>query len=712
MQSIMRKSTYKLYVLCLTCVLFLLFPGSSALGKGIQPEAVKGILDLSAWNGEHDGLKNLDGEWEFYWNHLLTPADFTGSLDSAAPYAPAYALVPKVWEGQESGGQALSNQGYATYRLRIHTSAADNGTSMALYVPSVATAYQLWINGELAAANGKVGTSKETMDPANFPKPVFFHLQGSETEIVIQVSNFVQRKGGLWESFRIGVSKDVMVSREKEIAFQLLMIGSLFTMGLYHIGLFLARRKDKSPLFFGCFALGMGFRAMVTGPTLITYLFPHIAWEFQVHLEYLSVVVALLMLIMFSYSRYPGEMHRKVRDWFVLALAAYSLFVLLTPASIYTYSMLAFQVVSVLAICYVIYVSIRAYLRKREGASLNMAAVLVLLVLVLNDILFYNHIVATGDLMQLGMVFYVFMESVNLSHQFSKSFARVESMSAQLLEWNELLEVKVEERTEALEQSNASIQAINQELVKMEQSRRHLLSNISHELGTPLTLIQGYVKAVLDRIDEDNHDRYLRLTYEKTVILDRIISDLFELSKFESGKIRFDCQAVDAVAFFRSLFDKLELPIKQEGHSFAYIDKADSLADKQLIVWIDVVRIEQVVMNLLFNAQKFTPVSGSIHLIIENYGSLEKGNLGLRVKVSDTGNGIDDDDLPFVFDRFYRGRESHKSRSAGTGLGLAICKEIIEHHGGTIDVESKAGIGSTFTITLPAMVDMEGEADV
>ncbi|TXK85252.1 hypothetical protein FU659_04530 [Paenibacillus sp. N3.4] len=705
----MRRPTYKLYFLFLAFILFLVFPSTSALGKSTQTEAVKGIIDLSAWNGERDGLQNLDGEWEFYWNQLLTPADFTVGLDSDAP---SYAHVPKVWEGQKSGGQALSNQGYATYRLRIRTEAADNGTDMALYVPSVATAYQLWINGELAAANGKVGTSKETMIPANFPKPVFFHLQGSQTDIVIQVSNFVQRKGGLWESFRIGVSKDVIVSREKEIAFQLLMIGSLFTMGLYHIGLFLARRRDRSPLFFGCFSMGMGLRAMVTGPTLITYLFPQIPWEFQVHLEYLSVVFALLMLIMFSYSRYPGEMHRKVRDLFVIASVAYSLFVLLTPALIYTYSMLAFQAVSVLAICYVIYVSFWAFLRQREGASLNIAAVLVLLVLVLNDILFYNHIVATGDLMQLGMLFYVFMESVNLSHQYSKSFARVESMSAQLQEWNELLEDKVQERTEALEQSHASIQTINQELVKMEQSRRHLLSNISHELGTPLTLIQGYVKAVLDRMDEDNRDRYLRLTYEKTMVLDRIISDLFELSKFDTGKIRFDCQAVDSVAFFRSLFEKLELPIKQEGHSFAFIDKTDSQADKQLIVWIDVVRIEQVVMNLLFNAQKFTPASGSIHLIIEKFGFLEKGDLGLKVKVRDTGNGIDDEDIPFVFDRFYRGRESHKSRSAGTGLGLAICKEIIEHHGGTIDVESKAGKGSTFTFTLPAMIDMEGGDDV
>ncbi|MCR8630182.1 sensor histidine kinase [Paenibacillus radicis (ex Xue et al. 2023)] len=706
----MRKPTYKLYFLFLAFLLFLLLPSASALGKSTQTEAVKGILDLSAWNWERDGLQNLDGEWELYWNHLLTPDDFTIGLNSNAP---SYALVPKVWEGQESGGQALSNQGYATYRLRIHTAAADNGTNMALYVPSIATAYQLWINGELAAANGKVGTSKETMIPANFPKPVFFHLQGTQTEIVIQVSNFVQRKGGLWESFRIGVSKDVIISREKEIAFQLLMIGSLFTMGLYHIGLFLARRKNRSPLFFGCFSLAMGLRAIVTGPTLITYLFPHIAWEFQVHLEYLSVVAALWMLILFSYSRYPGEMYRKVRDLFVIAIVAYSFFILLTPALIYTYSMLAFQAVSVLIICYIIYVSIRAFLSKREGASLNIAAVLVLLVLVLNDILFYNHFVATGDLMQLGMLFYVFMESVNLSHQFSKSFARVESMSGQLQEWNELLEQKVQERTEALELSNVSIKKINQELVKMELSRRHLLSNISHELGTPLTLIQGYVKAVLDRMDEDNRDRYLRLTYEKTLILDRIISDLFELSKFDTGKVRFDYQAVDSVAFCRSLFEKLELPIKQEGHSFAFIDNTGSQADKPLIVWIDVVRIEQVVMNLLFNAQKFTPASGSIHLIVEKYGSLEKGDLGLKVKVRDTGNGIDDEDIPFVFDRFYRGRESHKSRSAGTGLGLAICKEIIEHHGGTIDVESKSGKGSTFTFTLPVMVDMEeGEEDV
>ncbi|WP_261301546.1 sensor histidine kinase [Paenibacillus andongensis] len=704
--GVLVTSPKKLYVLFLVFIFSVLLPGASVLGKDSQPEAVKGILDLSKWNWEYSGLAKLDGEWELVWSKFLTPDEFGRSSYNSSP---TYAQVPKEWKGLRIDGGQLSNQGYATYRLRIRTDSADIGKDMGLYVPSVATAYKLWIDGRLAAVNGVVGTSKEEMVPANFPKPVFFHLQRSQTELVIQVSNFVQRKGGLWEAFRLGNSQEVIYEREKEMTSQLLIVGSLFTMGLYHMGLFLARRKDKSPLVFGFFSFAIGIRTMVTGQTLVAYLFPHISWEIQVHMEYLSASLSMIMFALFVYYRYPAEMHKGLRNLFVGVLLAYSLFVLVTHASVYTYTMLHFQLVILALIGYALYVFVRAFMRKREGARLNMAAVVVFLVFALNDVLFDNRIIANGHLVQVGMLFYVFMESVNLSHQFSKSFARVETLSAQLQEWNDMLEEKVQERTEALEQSNESMQRVNKELVKMETSRRHMLSNISHELGTPLTLIQGYVKAVLDRIDEDNHDRYLRLTYEKTLILDRIIGDLFELSKLETGKIRFDCQAVAPAAYIRSLYNKYELSIKQEGFIFEFIDRSASAAHRGAPVWIDVVRIEQVVTNLLFNARKFTPPSGFIYLIVEQSGSQEKGDLGVRITVQDSGRGIDEEDLPFVFDRFYRGKESSKNSSTGSGLGLAICKEIIAHHGGTIEVESKAGSGSAFTFTLPVMNDMEGE---
>ncbi|GMX65770.1 ATP-binding protein [Paenibacillus elgii] len=698
----MRKITVWL---CLFIVVLSLCAAPSARAQTSAPAAVRGVLDLSGWHWEQDGLVALNGEWEWYWSRLLTPAELAAGTGGDAL---SYTRVPQVWQGQTYQGSKLSGDGYATYRLVIRTADADTGKDVALYMPSVATAYKLWIDGKEAATSGTVGTNRETMTPTNVPKPVFFHLSGSETEIVIQVSNFVQRKGGLWEPIRMGSADAVTFRRELSNAIELLIVGSLFTMGLYHLGLFVARRKDRASLYFGCLCLAIGVRTAVTGQTLAVRFAPGLPWEWQTHLEYLSVSLGVLMFVLYVAARYPVEMRPVLRRPIVAILLLYSCFIAFTPARIYTHSMLAFQLAILALFAYIGCVFVLAFVRKREGAFLNLLAMSVFFVTALNDTLFYNQVLSTGDSVQFGMMFYVLMQAVDLSHRFSKSFAHVEKLSSELQRWNESLEGKVRERTEALEMTNASLHEANRELVKMEQSRRHLLSNISHELGTPLTLIQGYIKAVLDRVDEPNRDRYLQLSYDKTLILNRIIGDLFELSKFEAGKIRFDCQFVHPVPFVRALYEKYEWTVKQDGYSFEFIDLTAGLSDGQDeedVAWIDVVRIEQVVVNLLFNARKFTPADGTIQISVERVGPPDHGQSAIRVSVQDTGFGIDEEDLPFVFDRFYRGKNSRKNRSAGTGLGLAICKEIMEHHGGTIGVNSRVGSGSTFFFTLPLSDD-------
>lgn len=189
--------------------------------------------------------------------------------------------------------------------------------------------------------------------------------------------------------------------------------------------------------------------------------------------------------------------------------------------------------------------------------------------------------------------------------------------------------------------------------------------------------------------------------YDKTVYLDRIIEDLFELSRMEAGQLPFYYQSVPIVPFIRKVYEKYELDVKQSGIHFVSDLPEEPVnggteAIRVPLVKIDPVRIEQVFTNFIVNAKKFTPPNGTITIRAE---ILATGFI--LIKVTDTGKGIAAEDLPHVFERFYKGSGPRQSQTSGVGLGLSIVKEIVRSHGGEVKAESTIGVGSTFSFTLP-----------
>lgn len=291
------------------------------------------------------------------------------------------------------------------------------------------------------------------------------------------------------------------------------------------------------------------------------------------------------------------------------------------------------------------------------------------------------------------------------------------NLHLKVAKWHSMLEQQVRKRTTELAETNAELERINleleeayRELSAMEQSRRRLFGNISHELGTPLTSIQGYVKGILDGIERFQDRKYLQRIYDKTICLNRIIRDLFELSKLEAKQIRFEFQQIALRTYLESLCQKYASDIELHGFKFES-ELPDVHISGAAAVRIDPLRIEQVLNNFVSNAVKFTEPGGVIRLAAQ----LEKGDAAegfVRIGIRDTGRGIGEEDLPYVFDRFYRGQESRKLRAEGAGLGLSICREIVRYHDGEIGVTSRIGEGSTFYFTLPVEFGVEDEEEV
>lgn len=239
-----------------------------------------------------------------------------------------------------------------------------------------------------------------------------------------------------------------------------------------------------------------------------------------------------------------------------------------------------------------------------------------------------------------------------------------------------------------LNQLSVSFNSMASSIGGVEQRRRELISDLTHELRTPLTVMRGYLEELADGRIEGSPELYLRLIKE-TRRLERLIRDLQELSKAEAGYLSINPKSLNLYPLLASLVERFADQLLEEGPSLELKYPKDIppvLADRD--------RTEQILVNLLGNAIRYTE-TGSI--VVE----AKKINRQVWILVTDTGIGIAEADLPFLFERFWRADPSRSSHSGGTGIGLAIARRLVELQGGRIEVESKLGEGSTFRFCLP-----------
>ncbi|MHB8171080.1 MAG: sensor histidine kinase [Thermincolia bacterium] len=229
---------------------------------------------------------------------------------------------------------------------------------------------------------------------------------------------------------------------------------------------------------------------------------------------------------------------------------------------------------------------------------------------------------------------------------------------------------------------------------ELEALRREFVANVSHELRSPLTSVKGYLEAVLDGKGKcwDERQKYLKIAHRETLRMERLISDLLELSRLQAGKFESRMEPVALVPLVEEVTTRYEHRVA--GENLRIIMKFSGnpfvLGDKQ--------RLEQVLENFLNNAIRFTSPGGIIIVRVEEY------NDQAAIHVEDTGIGIEPEDLPKVWDRFYKVDKARTPSLGGTGLGLAIAKELIELQGGSVTASSVRGKGAIFTFTLPIHV--------
>jgi two-component system sensor histidine kinase VicK len=236
-----------------------------------------------------------------------------------------------------------------------------------------------------------------------------------------------------------------------------------------------------------------------------------------------------------------------------------------------------------------------------------------------------------------------------------------------------------------------------EKIKKSDALRREFVANVSHELRTPLTSIHSYAETLTDYRDISKEEEmdFLHVILNESDRMAKIVQDLLELSRFDAGSSKLSIEKFSLAQSARDVYDAVALEAKKHGQTMR-IETAENLP----MISGDRARIEQVLLNILSNAIKYTPDGGEISIVS---GKTENQ---VWVRIQDNGIGIPEEDLPRIFDRFYRVDKARSRESGGTGLGLSIAREIISRHGGEIRIKSTPGAGTAVTVELP----LEGPA--
>lgn len=457
----------------------------------LLPKASKGVLDLRGGGGGNghaysllrDVIK-LDGEWEFYWEEFLPPNSLgsiqkrslsdatTNQVHIEVPVfthqpKPNYIPVPSQWQNH-----GYPTKGYATYRLKVLL--PKNIPELSLFRQYIGTASRMFINGKLVSSIGKIGTSRKQSIPIYRYNKFDLEKSSSELEIVIYVSNFHHYQPGISNSIIIGPTKILEKKQKQRYSLDLILFSSLMIMGLYHLGLYLNRKKDFSPLYFALFCILVSFRSLAIGERILMDIFPFLPFAIVHKIEYLTFYSGAFIFLQFIHSLYPDEASRPMY-WIISSIMIpCSILVVVTPMYIYNYSLVVIQITTFIAIVYILIILIRAILHKRIGSKLFFAGILLFFGTVIHDILENLGIVFTPPLTSYGFLSFILFQSLILSKKFANAFTQIEELS-------ENLEHKVQERTLSLEESKLEIETLNHftYLINSKSSLKDIFKEIS-----------------------------------------------------------------------------------------------------------------------------------------------------------------------------------------------------------------------------------------
>lgn len=635
------------------------------------PVAKQGVLDLSKWDFEKQGLVDLDGEWEFYENELLSPTEIRQRIDKKS----TYLTVPGTWKGKiiEDG---MHRKGAGTYRLKVLVK--DSDEILGLKIRSIRMSQKLFINGKQEGESGVPSTDRESFKPGNTPYTVFFQSNTQEIEIIIQVSNFNFITGGIVNSIPLGVQADITKVNSIQIGTDIGIILILGMFGAYHLSFYFVGRREKAYLLSGLYLLVLSLNNSLYGEKLFQQLLPYVPFESTYKMLEISQFIGSIIIIMFYCSVESRLMSSKRMRIVLSPFVFYLVSVLVLPYGVHIrmkYVFVTYLGIVMLAIIVkmiYLYVRSQSQTTDRKELFLFISGAISLLIFFFDVSLYSENVLQTDLVGKCGVIGFIVFFNIMLAVRFSNTYDKTETLSRQLLISNQL--------------------------------KDEFLMNTSHEIKTPLHGIMNMTSFLLED-GEDNlypiQKQNLWLIKDTSTKLSMLIQDLIDVSLLKHGELRLQQTVVDLRVASQIVFDVLQFELA--GKSV----RLDNQVEPDVWVLADDSRLRQVMYNLVHNAIKHTD-KGFIQI-----KAYVEGNT-VSVTVEDTGTGISPDMHTAIFEYFEQvDKILPQDGYTGMGVGLYISRKLIERMAGEIRVDwSEIGQGTRMIFTLPKIERIPGYREV
>lgn len=613
---------------------------------------LEGRVDLTALDLSGQ-LASIPAEnWEYYPGRLYAPEDFAaGNTD-----APLY-----------ENAASLSN--YGTYRLFLKL---PPGEIYTVTGRSFHFSQRVYIDGVLAGEVGSPGETRETTTPRTETFDYTFAAQGGSTEIIFQAASFYHRQGAQNSPLVLARPQVVGRYRALEMIRTNIVVGCLLTVFFYFAGMFIFFSRRAYFLYLGLAALSIALRITMIGEKHIMEFFPNLSWFVAIRAEYICQVLFVVFLTLYFARLYPNMLHKAYVASAVTFLLLFCGFVLVADTLLFTRAIVLFQLAWAVCSAYTLY----KLARQLRGGGIHTVLIFIgFMVFVFtagyDEIAYLLLKVRPHNTLVTGVLVCMFTNMIALTLDFSQ-------MEGALAE--------AEQKQRELDETNRLLDRLN-------DMKTYFLSNISHEMKTPLTVMSANAQLTKTLVEtgagQDEIFHNLDTVSREAERLARMVNSMLDLSSTQ--ETHAEMEQLDITPLLRASADVYRSLLEKNGNRLEV-----DLAPKLPVVSGDADMLTQVVLNLLANANHHTR-GGKVAL------SSRVEEDGVRVTVADTGEGIAADVLPHVFERHVSDQSD-----GGSGLGLAICRSIIEKHGGHIQLESAKGRGTTVCFYLPTAKEAGG----
>jgi len=613
------------------------------------PVPKDGILDLRESVLDDQTIINLNGEWIFHWEKLLTPANYDQYKTTGIA-----VNVPSYWKSYQIDGRSLPGSGYGTYSLNVLLP-QDFNTVICFDIPVFDVAYKFYLNDRMVSQNGEVGTSREEEKPWYEPESFCFKIDADTLQLLIQVSNFHHRRGGFWKPFVVGDPDKVLQRLERQRMYNYSNIGVLFFFMIFFLIFWSFTRREITMLLFVLTTFGILIRAVNTG-LYFSNNFIDTSWSWHIRMEYLGSYLAQIFGMIFLHKLLPTRYMKRIIqvNTVVMALASISLFIL--PVRFFSYEMLGFQPLLVIFLAHYLVISLIGTVKGRVMDAIFFVSLSFFIFTLVNDILLAN---SGGSpygnyLTQISFQLFIFAMAVMI-----------------VLQWigNE------------------------RERIMLESSLRfknRVLSVIAHDLKNPIASVAQFSDLLVAKPELALQQNVVQSLRESSQAAVTLLDNLLYWGRSESAKLIITPVGID--------MDEL---VKELGALYSHMATQKEITystdvEPGITAYADPVLVKIVLRNLVANAIKFTRKNGSVQ--IRAWQNLDK----IYCSVIDTGVGM----KPEFLEQFKKGgsldSSSGTDQEIGTGLGLQLVIDLLDKNKGTLEIQSNPEEGSTFTFTLPA----------